>query len=139
LSPTRKICAPIGTCSTPCKPRELGPADDLIGDQHVGYAGRDERFGFADFLTANADRAVSDLALGDLGTLVTLGVRAKPHIPAANRCSHGGEVALEEVEIDDERRSVDLGEGVTHLRRHARRHRRGGYFGAAASSTANCP
>ena len=105
------------------EPRELGVADDLVGHQNVADAGSDERLGFADFLTTDADGAARDLAFGDLGTLVALGVRPQTETlaTAIDRFRHHAQVALEKVEVDDQRRCVDGGENLAHACRHARR------------------
>ena len=115
--------------------RELRRADDLVGDEHVAYAGGDEGFGFADLLAADADGAALDLRERDVRAFVRLAVRAQRDGGAADRIRHQVEIALERVEIDDERRRVDV----------ARRSRRGArarsasrvvYFGAIAASAA---
>src|SRR5205823_791739 len=45
--------------------RDLLRADDLVADEHICDAAIDERFGFRDFLAANAHGAHRELALGD--------------------------------------------------------------------------
>jgi hypothetical protein len=54
-------------------------ADDFIRDEDVADAACDERFGFAHFLAAHADRTERDLARRDLRTFMAFGVRADFH------------------------------------------------------------
>ena len=91
---------------------ELLLADDLVGDEHVANAGGDERLGLADLLAADADRAALDLRVRDVRALVRLRVRAQRDAAAAHGVGHQVEVALERVEVDDERRRVDVLDGV---------------------------
>ncbi len=98
---------------------ELAHAHDLVGDEHVADAGGDERLGLADFLATNADRAARHLQLRDLRTLVTLGVRAQPDTVPADRGRHRSEVTLQHIEIDDQRRRVNIGEPIADLGGHA--------------------
>ena len=92
--------------------RELGGADDLVGDEHVADARGDERLRLADFLAADAGGPALDLQLGDRGALVRLRVRAQRDARAVRRVRHQVEVALEGVEVDDERGRVDVVDGV---------------------------
>ncbi len=91
-----------------CEARELPLADDLVGDEHVANAGGDEGLGLADFLAADADRAALDLGMRDVRALVRLRVRAQRNAGAAHGVRHQVEVALERVQVDDERRGVDV-------------------------------
>ena len=150
------------------EPRELRGADDLVGDEHVAHAGGDERLRLADLLAADADGAALELRERDLRALVRLRVRAQRDAGAAHRVRHQVEVALERVEVDDERRGVDVVDGIAGCgqeglhdadrnprTRHRTTHRRGArasprrhahardaagsYFGAPASAAASCP
>ncbi len=74
--------------------------------------GGDERLGFVDLLAADADRAARDLRLRDVRALVRLRVRPQRDAGAAHGVRHQVEVALEGVEVDDERGRVDVGGSV---------------------------
>src|SRR5579863_9021675 len=86
---------------------QLLAADDFVGDENVLDPAIDHRLGFADLLAAHADRAQLHLLERDHGTFVCLGVRAQSH-RAAGALRQPLEIALEGVEIDDQRRRVDL-------------------------------
>src|SRR5256885_9776017 len=90
------------------KPLDLLRADHLVAHQHIGDAALHHRLRFAHLLAADADGTHGDLALGDLGTLVRLGVGAHAHRPAFQRIGERTQVALERVEVDEERGRVDL-------------------------------
>ena len=92
--------------------RELRRSDDLVGDEHVPDAGGDERLRLADLLATDADGAALELRERDLRALVRLAVRAQRDTRAAHRVGHQVEVALERVEVDDQRRSVDVVDGI---------------------------
>ena len=94
------------------KSRELRRSDDLVGDEHIADAGCDERLRFADFLAADTDGAALDLQVRDVGALVRLRVWTERDARAARRVGHQVEVALEGVEVDDERGRVDVVDGV---------------------------
>lgn len=93
----------------------------LVRDQHVGDAALNHRFGFAHFLAAHADRAGRDLPLGDLRALVRLGVGAHAH-PVGYRVVQGLEVLLEGVEIEDQRRGIDLLDALAYRSRRTLGH-----------------
>ena len=97
----------------------LAGRHDLVGDEHVGDARCDERGGLVDLLAADADRTARDLRLGDVGTLVRLGVRAQREARAAHDVGHEVEVALEGVEVEHEGGRVDGGERVADAGRDA--------------------
>src|SRR5581483_4912614 len=87
------------------KAGDLGGADHFVAHQHI------------------ADRADRDLALGDLRAFVRLGVGAHAHAATLHRVGHGAQVALEGVELDNQRGSIDLlevlpdgGRGADHAR-----------------------
>jgi hypothetical protein len=87
-------------------------ADDLVGDEHVAHAGRDEGLGLGHLLAADTDGAALELGESDVRALVRLAVGAQRHRGAAHCVRHQVEIALEHVEIDDERRCVDVAGGV---------------------------
>lgn len=91
-----------GAAGEPGKAIELGRADDLVGDQHVADAARDQHLRFPDLLAALPDRAMGDLAQRDLGALVRLRVRPEPNAMGLRESRHGDEIALERVEIEHE-------------------------------------
>ena len=99
------------------EPRGLRCADDFVGDQHVADSGVDECRGFVGLLAADADGAAGELCLRDRRALVRFGVRPQPH--AFRRVRHALEVALERLQVDEERRRLDRGEGVAGARRNA--------------------
>src|SRR5207237_5568165 len=68
-------------------------------------------------LAALADGARSDLPLRDRWTLVRLRVRTQPHAMRLRELGHPGDIALERIEIDDERGRIDVVEGVADVRR----------------------
>ena len=106
------------------QPAQFLPADDLVGDEHVPDAALDHRLGLADLLNAHADRAERDLLQGDDRAFVGLGVRPHPDTAAGDPLRQAAQIALEGVEIDDQRRGVDLVEGHADLGRGAGSHRR---------------
>ncbi len=106
---------------TPRKMREpahLGAPDHFVGHEHVAHAGVDEAFGLAHLLATNADCAGLDLALGDVGAFVALGVRTQARTRAAHGIGHRRQIALEGIEVERQCRRVDL------VDRHADRGRR---------------
>ena len=91
------------------QPVDLQRIDDLVGDQHVADAACDDRLGFGDLLTAHADSAAEvHLDARDVGGLVGLGVCAMTHAHFPGEIAHPLHVALEGVEIDDQRRRLDV-------------------------------
>ena len=87
--------------------RDLRCADDLVADQDVLHAALHQRLGLGHFLAAHADRAGGNLAPGDVGRLVGLGVCPHPDL-SGDGLLERLEVALEGVEVEDERRSIDF-------------------------------
>ena len=105
------------------QPAQFLPADDLVGDEHVAHAAIDHRLGLADLLHADPDRAELDLLQRDDRAFMRLGVRPQPH-PAARRPARQAlQIALERVEIDDQRRGIDLVERHADLGGRAGGHR----------------
>ena len=96
------------------QPVELAGADDLVRDEHIRYAAEHHRLGFRNLLAAQADRAQRHLLEADHRRFVGLGMRAKAHAGLGDRIGHADEIALEGIEIDHQRRRVDL------RHRHAR-------------------
>ena len=63
------------------EPRDFRRRDDFVGDEHVAYAGIDERDRLVGLLAADADRAPLDLRARDRRALVRLRVRAQARCP----------------------------------------------------------
>ena len=85
---------------------------DLVRDQDVGDAGAGESLGFRDLLAADAARAaVVDLVARDIRGFVHLAVDAQAHAGVLGGAAHGGDIALEGVEVDDQRGGDDIGGG----------------------------
>src|SRR5262249_4111367 len=112
----------LGLAREPRQPGDLLHPHDLVRHQHVGDAARDQRLGLAHLLRAHADRARRDLPLRDLGALVALRVRAQSRRALLHHLRHACDVALERVQVDDERRRVDLFEGDSEARGGDARH-----------------
>ncbi len=100
---------------------ELARAHDFIRDQHVADAALDHRLGLRHLLAAHAHRAGRDLALADFGALVGLGVRAHPHA-ALHEVREPFQVGLERVQVEDQRRRIDLLQPHAHFGWRSRRH-----------------
>ena len=71
-----------------------------------------KRLGFADFLHTLPDRPERDLPSRNFDALVGLGVRPKSDTRTAREVGHHAQVLFERVEIDDERRRIEGGEGL---------------------------
>ena len=71
------------------------------------------------FCTHWPDGAVRDLPQRDRGRFVRLGVRAHAHAGRARELGHLRDVAVERVEVDDERRRVDVCDRSRRSRRAA--------------------
>ena len=69
---------------------------------------RHQRLGLAELGAADADRAGGELQLGDVGAVMGLGVRPGGQPEAPHRRLHGRDVRLERVEVDAERRRVEI-------------------------------
>ena len=94
--------------------RELGHAaqlrggDDLVADVEVVHAQRGEDFGLGELLHAVADGTGLLQQQRDVGALVQLGVGTPAHAVLAREVGHALDVAVHGVEVDDERRGLDL-------------------------------
>ena len=95
---------------------EFCRGDDFVGDVEVGDARLGERFGLARLLHAHAHRARRHLQARDRRALVHLRVRAQAHAVRAREGGHRREIALHRVEVDHQRRRIDRGDAVAHLR-----------------------
>ena len=92
------------------EPLQFCRAHHFVRDQHVVHAAIHHGLGFADFLTAHADGAESDLAQRDFGAFVAFGVRAHFHVAPGKRIVQQLEVVLESIEVEYERGGIDIGE-----------------------------
>ena len=101
---------------------DLCGRNDLVREQHVGYARLDECCRFIGLLAANADSAAGELQSRDIRALVRLRMRPQPN--PAGRFRHAVEVAFEGVEVDNERRRFDGNHGVAGLCGRTLRHSR---------------
>lgn len=105
--------------------RELLPADHLVGDDDVADAAPDERLGLADLLNALPHRAGAlGLKPGDRGGFVGLRMGPEPRSGRREQGGHGVEVPLEGVEVEQQRRRVDLVFGHAGKRGRCLQHRR---------------
>ena len=93
------------------QPGELGRAHDLVGDKDIFHATQHHGLGLGRFLAAHADGPAGDLRERDVRALVALRVRPDLDVRARQRGVQPVEVALERVEIEDERGRVHFGEG----------------------------
>ena len=107
----------LGVLGEPRQASQLRRADDLVADEDVADAGARERFRFRDLLHALADGAERDLPFRDLRAFVGLRVRPEPDTGVARNPRHLLEIALERVEVDDQRRRVDVLDGSSDLSR----------------------
>ena len=101
-----------------CQRREaaqLALADDLVAHQHVLHAAAHQRLGLADLLHALPDRALRDLPERNGCALMRLGVRSHADAGRPRELRHLGDVAVERIEVDDERRRFDVVDGSTDL------------------------
>src|SRR5262249_8985903 len=99
------------------QPPQLAVADHLVADQHVLHTTAYQRLRLADLLHALADRAPRDLPQRDGRRFVGLGVRPHAHAGRAAELGHLRDVAVERVEVDDQRRRLDVVEERTDLGR----------------------
>ena len=76
------------------------------GDVQALDTGLAQRFGLAQLGAADAKRAGGDLAAGNVGRLVGLGMRPEVHLVRLGEGRHLGDVAVEHLEIEHQRRRV---------------------------------
>ena len=98
----------------PGEAAQLALAHHLVAHQDVGDAAAHQRLGLAHFLHALADRAGRDLPPRDRRAFVGFGMRAHAHARGARDAGHLGDVAVEGVEVDHQRRRLDIGDGGTN-------------------------
>src|SRR5439155_6599333 len=81
---------------------------DLGRDEQAADAGGGHHLGLAELRTGDAERPRRDLAPRDLRTLVGLRVRANRLADPADVSGHALEIALEAIEVEEQRGSRDL-------------------------------
>ena len=113
--------ADLGLAGQRRQPLELGGAGDLVGDEHVANAAGDHHLGLRHLLAAHPDGAERHLPRGNVGRLVRLGMRPQANAGTLGEVRHALEIALERVEIDQQRRRVDRGQRRADLRQGGER------------------
>lgn len=93
--------------------RRLGFADHLVGDHDIADACVDKNCRLANFLTANSDCALGDLAVRDVRRLVTFGVSPQANIAAIECAHHPLQIALKGIKIEHQRGRINIGQCVT--------------------------
>ena len=88
--------------------RELGLADNIIGDQDVFNASLGHGFGLTDLLADDTDGPRFDLPLGNGRCFVGFGVHAQGDAQLVAGCLQAGNIVIEHVEIDAERWRVEV-------------------------------
>src|SRR6266571_3188868 len=116
LSPSRELR----------EPRDLLRADHFVRNQHVADAALDHRLGLRHLLAADADRARGNLAPGNLGAFVRLGVWTHANGTALQAVLQREKIFLESIEIEKQSGCVDLLQPLADARRHSH-----GYAAAA--------
>ena len=112
----------VGAASDFGQASEFVVADDGVGDQHVGGCGAHHDFRFGDFGDGETDGARGKLAPGDAHGFVRLRVGPEAELVLLGVGGHAGQVALEDVEIDDKSgrvnfRNVHVSYGISKVRR----------------------
>ena len=77
------------------------------GDVQPLDAGLGQRLGLAQLGATVAERPGGDLPFGDVGRLVRLGMRPQVHLVRLGEIRHLGDVAIERLDVDHERRRVE--------------------------------
>jgi hypothetical protein len=101
---------------------QLRRGHDFVGDEDVVDALGRERDRLVDLLHAHPDGSRRPLQSRDGRAFVRLGMRSKPQSRRFRVGRHGGDVALEGIEVDDERRRVDRVDGVADTGGRCARH-----------------
>ena len=81
---------------------ELRRIDDLVGDQHVADSRRDHHLGLPHRGAGHAGRRPTQLTLRKLRCSVGLHVRSDGLASSTHQRRHGGDIGVEDVEIDHE-------------------------------------
>ncbi len=90
----------------PDQPLDRRRADHRRGDQQGLDAPSGQGLGLAQLGAAGSDSALGDLAPGDLDALVGLGVGSKRDAPFGGEGGHGGDIAVQRIQIDHQDRGV---------------------------------
>ena len=85
------------------QPFQLCPAPDGVSDEEVGRCGLKHDFGFRGLGHGQAHGAQIQLPAAERGNLMGLGVGPEPQAVLTGISGHAREVALHDVEIDNER------------------------------------
>src|SRR5262249_57915462 len=94
---------------------QLAITDDLIAHKDVLRAAAHQGLCLADLLYALTCSALRDLPQRDGNRFVGLGMRTHANPCRARKLGHSRNIAIEHVEVDDERRGVDVIDGSTDL------------------------
>src|SRR5262249_57437176 len=97
------------------KSAQLAITDDLIAHKAVLHAAAYQGLCLADLLYALTCSALRDLPQRDGNRFVGLGKRTHANPCRARKLGHSRNVAIQRVEVDDERRGVDVIDGSTDL------------------------
>ena len=90
------------------------PGDGSLRDHGGGdvQPGSDAVLGhdlcLADLGAAHADRACRNLQFGDVGALMGFGMRPKLHALGTRKIGHGGDVAAQRIQIDNQHRRIEV-------------------------------
>ena len=84
------------------------PAHHLVGDEDVPDPGFGHHLGLAELRAGDAESTRLELHVRDLGDLLPFRVGPPPHAVAAEERGHLGDVALHQVEIDEQGRRVEM-------------------------------
>jgi hypothetical protein len=97
--------------------------DYLITHQHIGDAAVDHGLGLRHLLAADSHRPCSHLARRDHGALVRLGVRAQSDACTTQTVGHLRHIALERIEVYQQRRRFHVVQAHARLGRWQLTHR----------------
>ena len=115
LGPERRIHADRqgAALAEVTKPLGLRPdRDQRVGDEQVVEPAAGEDLGLAERRDGQPGRAGGQLAPAELQALVRLGVRSQRHAPVAHDRRHPGDVDVDAVQVDDDRRGLDRRAGA---------------------------
>ena len=125
--------AQMRTSARSCRraaPFDLGPVGQLVGDEDGWDAALDHDLGLRDLGAGDADGTEFHLAAGDPRRLVTLGVRPPVLAARGDGARQSLDVRLEAVQVEQQRRRVEIatrhadrGHGARRCSRACRRHR----------------
>ena len=99
----------VGQLEEAHQPLDLGAADNLVRDQDVADAARGHDLGFAELGAGDAERAGRQQLVRQRRNLDGLGVRAPADTRLAARGGHARDVALHDIQVQQQRRRVEVG------------------------------